>query len=328
MAQMTVLDSTGATVIIEKPLAPGTAAAASSGPVTLSTEDKALLTGLDTKLTTSITHLSQIEAATEDVATKRPVKTADGDQVTLGAIADLAWSGSGTATAIAALKAACLSLTTTVSHLNAIKVAAEDATAAQVVIADGDLATMGLKNDAAWDEVAAAPSLMALLKRMVLSKERKGIQYYAQTAVTRPADTTLYTGGDVVGAAAAAITFTSFGAASQTTEIFGASIRVDLSTVPAWAASLRLHLYSVTPPSALADNAPWTLPSGDRASYLGYIDIGTPVLATSTSWVQDMSIRFPARMAGTSLFGYLVTPGGGASAASTAISITLYGVAL
>ena len=246
----------------------------------------------------------------------------------LGAVADAAWSGSGNATAIAALKAASLSLTTAVTHLSAIKVAAEDSSVAGVAIADGDLATMGLRNDAAWDEAAAAPSAIAIWKRAVLSKDRRGLQYFAATAVTRPADTTAYTGGDVVGGAAAAITFANFGAAGQTTMIFGASMRVDLAGLPAWAVSMRLHLYSATPPSALADNAPWDLPAGDRASYLGFIDMGTPADVGTTCWVQDMSIRFPVRMAGTSLFGYLVSPGGGASAASTAFTITLHGAAL
>lgn len=46
MATIDVLDAASATVAIEKPLAPGTAAASESKPVTLSTEDKALLTDI------------------------------------------------------------------------------------------------------------------------------------------------------------------------------------------------------------------------------------------------------------------------------------------
>jgi hypothetical protein len=43
MATMNVLDSAGSTVAIEKPLTPGRAAAASSRPIVLSTEDKTAL---------------------------------------------------------------------------------------------------------------------------------------------------------------------------------------------------------------------------------------------------------------------------------------------
>ena len=50
MATVDVKDAAGATVAIEKPLAPGRAAAASSKPVALSTEDKAALDAMSAKL--------------------------------------------------------------------------------------------------------------------------------------------------------------------------------------------------------------------------------------------------------------------------------------
>jgi hypothetical protein len=53
MATMNVLDAAGATVAVEKPLTPGRAAAASSRPVALSTEDKAVLDALSTILGTT-----------------------------------------------------------------------------------------------------------------------------------------------------------------------------------------------------------------------------------------------------------------------------------
>lgn len=51
MATMNVKDSSGSVVAIEKPLAPGRAAATSSRPVVLSTEDKAVLDALATQAT-------------------------------------------------------------------------------------------------------------------------------------------------------------------------------------------------------------------------------------------------------------------------------------
>lgn len=50
MATINVLDSTGVTVPIEKPLTPGRAAATASRPVVLATEDKAALDQLHTDL--------------------------------------------------------------------------------------------------------------------------------------------------------------------------------------------------------------------------------------------------------------------------------------
>jgi hypothetical protein len=63
MATMNVLDAAGGTVAVEKPLAPGRAAAAASRPVALSNEDAAFLDGLETKLDSLITQ----GASTADV---------------------------------------------------------------------------------------------------------------------------------------------------------------------------------------------------------------------------------------------------------------------
>ena len=138
-----------------------------------------------------------------------------------------------------------------------------------------------------------------------------GLGYSSQPTVTRPADTTAYTAGDVVGAAAAAITFASIGPANGQIIITDVDYRVDLTAVPGGMTSFRLHLYNATPPSALADNAPWDLPSGDRASYLGYIDLGTPLDVGSTLFIQTSGVNKKLAMGTTtSLFGYLVTNGG------------------
>lgn len=72
------------------------------------------------------------------------------------------------------------------------------------------------------------------------------------------------------------------------------------------ATAWRLYLYTVTPPSALADDAAWDLPSGDRASHVGYVDLGTAVDLGSTQGVQNAGINRTVKLAGTTLFGYLV----------------------
>lgn len=72
------------------------------------------------------------------------------------------------------------------------------------------------------------------------------------------------------------------------------------------ATAWRVYLYNVTPPSATADDGVWDLPSGDQASFLGYIDLGTAVDLGSTQWVESHAINKAVKLSGTSVFGYLV----------------------
>lgn len=150
----------------------------------------------------------------------------------------------------------------------------------------------------------------------------------------RTADTNAYTAGDVegtgTGAAGAALEFDNIGpAAGGEVMITSTGLEHDITAVPSGMTSYRLHLYGVTPPSALGDNAAWDLPSGDRASYLGYVDLGTPVDVGSTLYVKtdgnNVQITVPA---GGKVFGYLVTNGGYTPASATVRKITLHSVAL
>lgn len=93
------------------------------------------------------------------------------------------------------------------------------------------------------------------------------------------------------------------------------------------ATAWRLYLYNVTPPSAYADDAAWDLASGDQASYLGYIDLGTAVDLGSTQWVENRAVNKAVKLSGTGVFGYLVnlttlTP------AAVAHTVTLIGTPL
>ncbi len=144
--------------------------------------------------------------------------------------------------------------------------------------------------------------------------------FVSQPTVTRPANTTAYTAGDVVGGA---ITFANAGPSGGGSVIINsADLRIDVSSVPAGMTSFTLHLYSVTPPSALADNAPWDLPSGDRASYLGFIILGTPIDVGSTLFCQATGPGLrQVQLASSSVFGYLVTAGGFTPAANSEVYV-------
>ena len=154
-----------------------------------------------------------------------------------------------------------------------------------------------------------------------------GKGYTAQTTVTRPANTTAYAAGDVVGATAAAITFADIGATFGHIVITDADLRIDVTALPSGMTTFRLHLYDATPASAFADNAAFDLPAGDRVNYLGYIDLGTPVDVGSTLFVQQGMTKTLKMGSEPNLYGYLVTTAGftPSSAAVKSIRLTAIG---
>lgn len=72
-------------------------------------------------------------------------------------------------------------------------------------------------------------------------------------------------------------------------------------------ADYSLHLYNVTPPSALAAAAAFDIPAGDRAAYLGKLALGTPVDLGSTLWIEVNNIFKVVKLLGASAYGYLAT---------------------
>lgn len=142
--------------------------------------------------------------------------------------------------------------------------------------------------------------------------------FVSKPTVTRPANTTPYTANDVVGGA---IEFTSVGPSAGHVLVTTADLRIDISAIPSGMTTFRLYFYDVTPPSALADNAAWDLPSGDRASFLGCLDLSTPVDLGSTCYVQvnNPGMQLKLAAASTSLFAYLVSQGSFTPAANSEV---------
>jgi hypothetical protein len=107
--------------------------------------------------------------------------------------------------------------------------------------------------------------------------------------------------GDVHGGAQE---FTNMGPPGGRIKILGASLLINGGTIEttAW----QLHLFNVTPPSALADDGAFTLASGDQASYLGYVDLAQVVDIGAALFIQTNNIFKPVKLLGTSLFAYLV----------------------
>jgi len=122
---------------------------------------------------------------------------------------------------------------------------------------------------------------------------------YSASATYTPAAAS-HTAGDSVGVAAE---FALGAPSGSLLRIVSASMLVAGGTneTSTW----RLYLFSVTPPSALADDAPFTLASGDRASFLGYFDFAQLVDVGDTLYIEATPNKV-VRLTGTSVFGYLV----------------------
>lgn len=179
--------------------------------------------------------------------------------------------------------------------------------------------------------VAAAVGGVAVSTSNPLPTSQITQGYSAAVTLTRTADTNVYAANDVLGAATgstAALTFASMGPSAKEVIITSASLEIDRNAIISGETSYILYLYTITPPSALGDNTAWDLPSGDRASFLGAINLGSPVDLGSTLFVEANGINKQIKLAGTSIFAYLVTVGGYTPASGTVHVITLHTVAV
>ena len=134
----------------------------------------------------------------------------------------------------------------------------------------------------------------------------------ASVSTTRPANTTAYTAGDVVGASTSVTSALSFtGLTAGEMMITSSQFMINDTAILSGETTYQLHLYSATPGSAYVDNAAWDLPSGDRSTYLGYITLGAPVLmGASTLYVENNILNKQITLTGTTLYAYLITNGG------------------
>src|SRR5712691_5766738 len=91
---------------------------------------------------------------------------------------------------------------------------------------------------------------------------------------TRPADTTAYTSGDLVGnsTTAGSVVPISFTFPAKRVKLYGAKITKSAAAVTN--AKFRLHLYKDSPTPANGDNGAWSTTS---ANWIGSIDIDMSV---------------------------------------------------
>jgi len=153
-----------------------------------------------------------------------------------------------------------------------------------------------------------------------------GGAYRTTATITRPSNTTAYTAGDVVGdtSGSAIISLTAAGPSAGFVIVQSVSLVFSDSTVPSGMGAFRVHLYS-TSPTAIADNAAFDLDSGERATYMGYIDLPAPQDLGSTLYTQ---VDYPGRLvklgaASTTLFVELETRGAYTPVSASTVSIRM-----
>ncbi len=155
--------------------------------------------------------------------------------------------------------------------------------------------------------------------------------YSTSATITRTADTNIYAANDVIGAATgstAAIKFSSLAPNSGEILITSVEFEIDDAALISGETSYNLYLYALTPPSALGDNAAFNIPSGDRASFLGKLSLGTPADEGSTLYIRVDCVNAQFAAGNRDVFGYLVTVGTYTPTASRVYKITLHAVSL
>jgi hypothetical protein len=85
-------------------------------------------------------------------------------------------------------------------------------------------------------------------------------------------------------------------------------LECDVAAVPSGMSGFNVRLYNASP-TAIADNAAWDFPSGDRGKYLGKVVLGTPVDEISTLFIDNDIINKQITLATTSLYVELQTIG-------------------
>lgn len=139
-----------------------------------------------------------------------------------------------------------------------------------------------------------------------------------------------YSAGDIIDVAQELVFTYADGtpiASASLIRILSTVMKIGVDAVPSGQTSYTARLYAVTPPSAHADNAAWTLDSGDLAAYRGSIALGTPVDDGGALYVKSGAINTDIRLTGASLFMELQTVGG-FTATAVDREVTLHGIVI
>ena len=136
-----------------------------------------------------------------------------------------------------------------------------------------------------------------------------GLAYESTATITRAANVTAYTANDVYGGV---FELTNIGASGGFIFLNSLDIIFNITALPSGMRAFAVYLFNATPPSAITDNLPYSLSSGDRASIetlnglslvASFARGGGSVVAEAL----DINRLFKLATGSTSLWGYLVT---------------------
>lgn len=137
----------------------------------------------------------------------------------------------------------------------------------------------------------------------------QGQAWLSTATITRAANTTPYTANDVYGTV---FELQNIGSSGGFVFLSSLDIMFNLTTLPSGMGSFAIYLYSSSPPSAITDNNPFNIASGDRGSIMSLNGFNlTASLARGGGSVVAESLGinqlFKLASNSTSIWGYLVT---------------------
>jgi hypothetical protein len=163
--------------------------------------------------------------------------------------------------------------------------------------------------------------------RLWTSAQVESAGHSATVTITRPSDTDAYTAGDAVGdtGGSAILTFANMARAAGEVIITSIELEIDVDAVPSGMTGFNVRLYNASP-TAIADNAAWDLPSGDRGKYLGKVSLTTPTDEGSTLFSDNDGINKQITLTSTSLYVVLQTVGGYTPSSAAVKRLTIHTV--
>ena len=138
-----------------------------------------------------------------------------------------------------------------------------------------------------------------------------GLAYESTATITRAANTTAYTANDVYGTV---FELANIGPSGGFVFLNSLDIIFNITALPSGMGAFAVYLFNATPPSAITDNLPYSLSSGDRDSIrtLNGLSLTASLAAggnggSVVAEALDINRLFKLATGSTSLWGYLAT---------------------
>ncbi len=190
------------------------------------------------------------------------------------------------------------------------------ATSANQTTTNTSLASIDTKTPALGQALAAASTPVVLPAAQITALTppttvniSPGLAWLSTATITRAANTTAYTANDVYGTV---FELTNIGASGGYVFLSSLDIIFNITALPSGMGAFAVYLYSSSPPSAITDNNPFSIASGDRASIVtlnGFNLTASLARGGGSVVAETLNINqlFKLATGSTSLWGYLVT---------------------